>query len=1084
MDEVDSLVGAMQTSELTKHSKLVDFSQALSAAANDLERYPALREHAAAFSSVAHDLLLPPLVVVMGAFNAGKSTLLNALLGESLLNMHVLPATATVTMLRKGKNGVIFGHANGIATRTWPLSDLTSLSAEGDAESAKTRQSLSFVEVPLENPLLDRVTLVDTPGLNSPNEAHTRATEDFIHRAQAVLWIVSCLQPLNEQERSWIERLPAGIKVLVVINQIDQLDPEEDSLPRLVERVKNNIQRPNVNVTAVSAKLALDSFLRTDKGLLSQSLWESFFAALESEVIDGDKSLRFRQAASDVLALIESLNKTLANDLLEVEGNKLRARGGNDYHDDLQRRIGALSNAEQQLVRSQDAIASLESLEIPDGWEVPEDTLLKQQVLIGATLALSSEQSTLDYESASMNERFQSHSSEVRQLEADTETYNKSGLFGGAPIIFDGKKKKLEARGLRLVSQKATLQTEQNTLYAKLRTLKERRNRTRDDCTSLIEVIIDAMRQTMVSVVKESHDTVGQQRIAAAKLLEFKWLQDFAVTAKTKHIWFLQAQVESLSTDEDDRVRVDGAFNHFSQMMESLCRDKWFVSVPTPLALPSSTQRLLPQEEQAPKIRVRMRQGAIAKGLLVAAALAVVISLFLIARRPAPIPVASVPVIDVQQKPAASPLPPVVDDYESIRAVLLSEGYTADGAMTDVAGLTPSSPLHVQRVSCNSSGQSCKKLLVFAGARAIWSENVDPTADISVASEASASFTTRLLKRSDDGTESTETAQYKWDGSLLDKTVIPAPDIVQSIDSANAAPEVSNGSGTARENAPQANIPPVLIEPARSAPQPLRSQSDTRFQSPAPDVSSRTTTASTLHDLGLQYATTGNYEAAIEKFDEALELDSRYAQAFTDRGKVFLTLGRYTRAINDFDQALRLDAYQGAALAGKRLAQGKLSAGYPDHDQFAPHSSNPPSSQRMPYAANDSLAESGQRVFELQHYHLADMTLHRARLTLSATSLDYLPEGPCKYQAFTIPLTAIKSVGLGKNFLGEYLLNIKYEVAGVKKSLETKGQISFAGPYTRISPGVSPPPSAQEIAFLTSAKDAILVAKSTAGVAK
>ncbi|MDT7813834.1 MAG: hypothetical protein QOJ42_3750, partial [Acidobacteriaceae bacterium] len=52
-------------------------------------------------------------------------------------------------------------------------SDLASLSAEGYAAAADIRRSLSYIEVPLELPLLDKVTLVDTPGLNSPNEAHT-----------------------------------------------------------------------------------------------------------------------------------------------------------------------------------------------------------------------------------------------------------------------------------------------------------------------------------------------------------------------------------------------------------------------------------------------------------------------------------------------------------------------------------------------------------------------------------------------------------------------------------------------------------------------------------------------------------------------------------------------------------------------------------------------------------------------------------------------------------------------------------------------------------------------------------------------
>jgi len=66
-------------------------------------------------------------------------------LRRKLLPMDVLPSTATVTMLRKGKSGEVLGHANGLPTRTWPLSDLPLLAAEGNPEAAALRQSLSFV---------------------------------------------------------------------------------------------------------------------------------------------------------------------------------------------------------------------------------------------------------------------------------------------------------------------------------------------------------------------------------------------------------------------------------------------------------------------------------------------------------------------------------------------------------------------------------------------------------------------------------------------------------------------------------------------------------------------------------------------------------------------------------------------------------------------------------------------------------------------------------------------------------------------------------------------------------------------------
>lgn len=121
----------MTTVAANNTGRLAELSAVLSSAADDLARFPALKEHAGQFREAAHDLLLPPLVVVMGGFNAGKSTLLNAMLGQDFLKMNVLPATATVTMLCRGKSGLVYGHSTGLPVRIWPLSELWSVTAEG-----------------------------------------------------------------------------------------------------------------------------------------------------------------------------------------------------------------------------------------------------------------------------------------------------------------------------------------------------------------------------------------------------------------------------------------------------------------------------------------------------------------------------------------------------------------------------------------------------------------------------------------------------------------------------------------------------------------------------------------------------------------------------------------------------------------------------------------------------------------------------------------------------------------------------------------------------------------------------------------
>src|SRR6266853_2078262 len=65
--------------------------------------------------------------------------------------------------------------------------------------------------------------------------------------------------------------------------------------------------------------------------------------------------------------------------------------------------------------------------------------------------------------------------------------------------------------------------------------------------------------------------------------------------------------------------------------------------------------------------------------------------------------------------------------------------------------------------------------------------------------------------------------------------------------------------------------------------------------------------AKAFTNRGSGYATKGDYDRAIQDFDQALQLNSNDAIAFFDRGLAFAHKGDYDRAIQDYDQALQLN---------------------------------------------------------------------------------------------------------------------------------------------------------------------------------
>jgi GTPase Era involved in 16S rRNA processing len=144
------------------------------------------------------------LVVVMGNFKSGKSTLLNALLEQDLLVTDVTPATAAVTQILYGENSRVVAHYGRSKVKEFAIGALARLSAEGDVEGERLRKGLKYVEVYCHSPILKDLILVDTPGLNAHNAAHTEATKSFMGRADAVLWILNYSQAvLQTKSLSW-----------------------------------------------------------------------------------------------------------------------------------------------------------------------------------------------------------------------------------------------------------------------------------------------------------------------------------------------------------------------------------------------------------------------------------------------------------------------------------------------------------------------------------------------------------------------------------------------------------------------------------------------------------------------------------------------------------------------------------------------------------------------------------------------------------------------------------------------------------------------------------------------------------------
>lgn len=150
-------------------------------------------------------------IVIVGEFNAGKSSLINSLFGVKLRVEGPIPVDDRISILRYG-------------------------------DPATTRQLTDFVVeqfYPIE--FLRNITLVDTPGTNSIVQRHQEITEDFVPRADLVLFITSIDRPLSESERKFLEYIREwGKKVVFVLNKIDT--KEQSEIDQVLAYVKTNVR--------------------------------------------------------------------------------------------------------------------------------------------------------------------------------------------------------------------------------------------------------------------------------------------------------------------------------------------------------------------------------------------------------------------------------------------------------------------------------------------------------------------------------------------------------------------------------------------------------------------------------------------------------------------------------------------------------------------------------------------------------------------------------------------------------------------------------------------------------------------------
>ncbi|MGA8689810.1 MAG: dynamin family protein, partial [Methyloceanibacter sp.] len=167
-------------------------------------------------------------LVVVGRFNRGKTSLMNAIMGTDRLPTGILPLTSVITTISYGsKEQVVLNYGGRILSQEISIDALPRyITQEGNPANV---QRIRKAEVQLPAEILRRgFHFVDTPGLGSAITENTRTTEEFLPEADAFLLVTSYESPLSDEEMRFFRVASSSARrIFIVLNKQDTVTPDE-----------------------------------------------------------------------------------------------------------------------------------------------------------------------------------------------------------------------------------------------------------------------------------------------------------------------------------------------------------------------------------------------------------------------------------------------------------------------------------------------------------------------------------------------------------------------------------------------------------------------------------------------------------------------------------------------------------------------------------------------------------------------------------------------------------------------------------------------------------------------------------------
>lgn len=273
-------------------------------------------------------------IQIVGTFKNGKSTFINALLGEDILPTKALPCTSVINEIKYGesKKAILnfrnplpetllsdiptatLNHMKAHGMKDVPpmeieydrISDYVTIPLDGDPDEISLKSPYLSVELFYPSQLLkEGVEIIDSPGLNE-NDERTAVTLEYLDKADAIIFLLDATRACAKDEMDTIEDIlvPKGFDdMFFVVNRFDMIPPREKAETKRF--VENKVKQYTTNeIYCISALNALDGKLDNDDVKLSESGLPAFEKRLSDFLTKEKGKIKLAKPAKELKSIL------------------------------------------------------------------------------------------------------------------------------------------------------------------------------------------------------------------------------------------------------------------------------------------------------------------------------------------------------------------------------------------------------------------------------------------------------------------------------------------------------------------------------------------------------------------------------------------------------------------------------------------------------------------------------------------------------------------------------------------------------------------------------------------------------------